>query len=112
MHSLNRSTSAPSRRVQQLWMYGLSLVLALWLGATVLLDFIVMPSLADAGMMSSSSFIPAGFSIFHQFNSLEILAGSVMLTGALLLLSQARIPHRLRLGIVSGLLFLIPLVYF
>lgn len=107
-----RFVSDPSSHAQKLWLYGLSLVLALWLGATILLDFVVMPSLADAGMMRSSSFIPAGFSIFHHFNGLELLAGSMLLSGAILLLSQTEISHRIRLGVISSLLFLIPLVYF
>ena len=97
---------------QRLWVYGMSLVLALWLGATVLLDFVIMPNLADAGMMNSSSFIPAGFGIFHQFNGLEVMAGSMAITGAILLLRQSQLLHPRRLLVISGFLFVIPLVYF
>lgn len=109
---LKRFDSESSHRAQQLWMYGLSLILALWLGATILLDFVVMPSLGDAGMMTSANFIPAGFSIFHQFNGMELIAGSMILTGAILLLTQTHVSHRIRFGIISGILFLIPFVYF
>ena len=109
---LPRFESESSHRAQQLWIYGLSLVLALWMGATVLLDFVVMPRLGDAGMMTSASFIPAGFSIFHQFNGLELVAGSMMLTGAILLLTQTQISHKIRFGCISAALFLIPMVYF
>jgi hypothetical protein len=107
-----RFESTHSNRAQQLWIFGLSLILALWIGATVLLDFIVMPSLADAGMMSSAQFIPFGFSLFHQFNGIELIAGSMMLSGAILLLAQTEISHRIRFGLTSTALFLIPFVYF
>ena len=94
------------------WIYSLSLILALWAGGTLVLDFVVMPSLANAGMMTSSAFIPAGFSMFHRFNGAEVIVGSLMLTGTFALLIQNQVSHRARLGLISLLLFLIPCVYF
>ena len=92
------SAFGSSFRAKLLWVYSLSLILALWFGATLAIDFVVMPSLANAGMMTSSDFIPAGFGRPDGI--------------ILVLLTQTQISHRVRLGVVSGLLFLIPLVYF
>ena len=99
-------------QAKRFWLYSLSLVLAFWVGGTLAIDFVVMPSLANAGMMTSADFIPAGFSLFHRFNGAEVILGSLMLTGTLALLTQNQVPHRKRLGLLSGILFLIPCLYF
>jgi len=107
-----KSEPGTSPKTKRFWIYSLSLILALWAGGTIVLDFVVMPSLANAGMMSSSNFIPAGFSIFHRFNGAEVIIGSLIMSGTLALLIQNQISHRGRLALISTLLFLIPCIYF
>ncbi|MCM1981273.1 hypothetical protein [Lyngbya confervoides] len=94
------------------WIYGLSLLLSLWFGASLLLDVIIMPTLSKAGMMTSADFISAGFNIFHQFNSVELVVGALMLSGGLVLIRQGQILHQGRFSLYCALLFTIPLVYF
>jgi Domain of unknown function (DUF4149) len=58
-------------------------VLALWLGGSVLLDFVVMPTLYVAGMMDSASFASAGSALFLVFNHLEMLGGAIVVASVL-----------------------------
>lgn len=62
--------------------------------------------------MNSSSFIPTGFSLFHRFNALEIVASSLLLAGGLVLVEQEQIWHRTRFLVAAIALFVIPVVYF
>lgn len=65
------------------WAQIITLSLALWVGGSLVLDFVVMPSLMDAGMMTSPDFATAGFVTFERFNHLELLAAAATLTGVL-----------------------------
>ncbi len=97
-----------------LWRKSIIVVLVAWLGASLLLDFVIMPSLYGAGMMDSSGFAMAGDMIFSVFNRIELLAGSVVLTGCLIW-SAINSPHPLKqqsvLLATAALLMAIPLVY-
>ncbi|MBD2325469.1 DUF4149 domain-containing protein [Alkalinema sp. FACHB-956] len=57
--------------------------LALWLSGSLLLDFLVIPSLYWSGMMSQSEFATAGYALFGIFNRLEVLCGAIVLSGFL-----------------------------
>jgi hypothetical protein len=97
-----------------LWRKSIIVVLVAWLGASLLLDLVVMPSLYGAGMMNSSGFAMAGDIIFSIFNRVELLAGSIVLTGCL---TWSAINHSRPLRqqsfmlAIAALLLVIPLVY-
>jgi Domain of unknown function (DUF4149) len=61
----------------------LGFVLAFWVGGSLMLDTIVMPTLYMAGMMDSSSFASAGEALFLNFNQVELFLGSIVLTAVL-----------------------------
>jgi Domain of unknown function (DUF4149) len=59
--------------------------LAFWLSSSILLDFIIMPSMFFTGMMEEPNFASAGYSLFSIFNRVELLCAAVILTGAVTL---------------------------
>jgi hypothetical protein len=68
-----------------IWQTVVLLTLGFWLSASLLLDWVIMPSLYISGMMSQSGFATAGYGIFWNFNRLELLSSGVVLTGVLAL---------------------------
>ena len=82
-----------------------------WAGASILMDFIIMPGLYISGMMSDPGFATAGDMIFSVFNRVELVAGALVLSGTLLW--QAIAPQRLskQAIAIASLLMVIPLVY-
>jgi hypothetical protein len=69
------------------WQTAVIFTLAFWLSATAILDFVFMPALYAAGMMTQPGFVTAGYSLFWVFNRLELLCAGLALTGALVLYS-------------------------
>jgi Domain of unknown function (DUF4149) len=63
----------------------LMLTLGFWLSASLVLDWIIMPSLYFSGMMTQSGFATAGYTIFWNFNRIELLAAGLVLTAVLAL---------------------------
>ncbi len=59
--------------------------LAFWLSASFILDFVIMPSLYAAGMMTQPSFATAGYSLFWVFNRIELVCAALAVTGSLVL---------------------------
>jgi hypothetical protein len=59
--------------------------LAFWLSSSILLDFVIMPSMFFTGMMEEPNFASAGYSLFSVFNRIELLCAAVILTGAVTL---------------------------
>ncbi len=57
--------------------------LGFWLSASLILDFVVIPSLSVSGMMSEAGFASAGFTIYSVFNHIELVCSALVLTGAL-----------------------------
>lgn len=55
--------------------------LGLWLSGSLLLDFVIMPTLWTTGMMESSGFASASYSIFWIFNRVELLCAAAALSG-------------------------------
>ncbi|MGA1264206.1 MAG: DUF4149 domain-containing protein [Prochlorothrix sp.] len=95
------------------WLQAISLTLALWLGATLLLDLVVMPCLYSAGMLSDPGFASAGQNIFGIFNRMEVLCGAVVLSGFLGVegVSHRPIMYPRLAMLVALLLVAIPLAY-
>lgn len=80
-----QTTPRPTLRLEQLLLShrAIGFVLALWVGGSALLDFVVMPTLYVAGMMDSSSFASAGATLFLTFNHLEMLLGAIVVASVL-----------------------------
>jgi Domain of unknown function (DUF4149) len=68
----------------------LSILLGSWLGASVALDFLVMPAMYQSGMMLEPEFAAAGMALFATFNRLEVLVGALVLVAVLLRRSYAQ----------------------
>jgi hypothetical protein len=84
MNSYSEMTDAPvqtaSAPTRSLLSYrALVFVLALWLGGSALLDFVVMPTFYFTGMMASARFASASESLFLTFNNLEIILGAIVI---------------------------------
>ncbi|MGD1912904.1 MAG: hypothetical protein ACFB2X_19275 [Rivularia sp. (in: cyanobacteria)] len=67
------------------WQNTVILTLGFWLSASLILDWVIMPSLYVSGMMTQSSFATAGYTIFWNFNRVELLCAGLILTGFLAL---------------------------
>ncbi|MBD2430071.1 MULTISPECIES: hypothetical protein [Fischerella] len=67
------------------WQSIVMLTLGFWLSASLLLDWVIMPSLYVSGMITQASFATAGYVIFWNFNRIELLAAGLVLTGVLAL---------------------------
>ena len=81
--------------------------LALWLGGSLVLDLIVMPSLYWTGMMKDPMFMEAGNLLFGVFNRVELVLAGLTLAGLLATAYQQELPPQLRRGLVGlGLLLL------
>ncbi len=68
-----------------IWQNTIILTLGFWLSANLILDWVIMPSLYVSGMMTQSSFVSAGYTIFWNFNRVELLCAGLVLTGVLAL---------------------------
>jgi hypothetical protein len=86
------------------WQAAILLTLGFWLSASIILDWVIMPSLYVSGMMSQDSFTAAGYVIFWNFNRMELLSAAVVLTGVLVI-SKTQSQWRLN-GIVLSVLLL------
>ncbi|MGB3495811.1 MAG: hypothetical protein WBA57_23990 [Elainellaceae cyanobacterium] len=87
--SLNtlRSQSATPSFISNASSWQILVVTALifWLSSSLVLDTVVMPSMYASGMMETSGFATAGYSIFWVFNRVEVLSAGLILTGVLAL---------------------------
>lgn len=68
-----------------IWQTAVMFALGFWLSASIVLDWVIMPSLYFSGMMSQAGFTTAGYMLFWNFNRLELLSAAVVLTGVLAL---------------------------
>lgn len=67
------------------WQTIITLTLGFWLSASLVLDWVIMPSLYVAGMMTQAGFVTAGYLIFWNFNRIELLIAALVLTGVLVI---------------------------
>jgi hypothetical protein len=87
--------------------------LGFWLSGSLLLDFVLIPSLATTGMMTDGGFASAGFVIFGVFNRIELICASLVLTCAFVFYFNHNFNTK-KQGLFitfSSLLFLIALAY-
>lgn len=79
-------TAASSIELKRpIWQSIVMLTLGFWLSGSLVLDWVIMPSLYVSGMMTQSGFATAGYLIFWNFNRIELLAAALVLTGVLVL---------------------------
>jgi Domain of unknown function (DUF4149) len=78
---------APTRHWQNVVMGSL----VLWLGGSLVLDLVVMPTLWATGMMESSGFVSASYSIFWIFNRVELLCAATALSSVCALIEVSRV---------------------
>jgi hypothetical protein len=99
----------PARRWQNVAMGSLGL----WLGGSLLLDFVIMPTLWATGMMESSGFASASYSIFWIFNRVELLCAAAALTSvwALSEISRADLETKREMLASAVMLMVIALSY-
>lgn len=92
-----------------IWQTAIVLTLGFWLSASLVLDWVIMPSLYFSGMMSQASFTTAGYTIFWNFNRMELLSGAVVLTGVLAL-SKTQYHWRIGSIVLSVLLLTVAIL--
>jgi hypothetical protein len=99
----------PTRRWQNVAMGSLGL----WLGGSLVLDLVVMPTLWATGMMESSGFASASYSIFWIFNRVELLCAAAALSSvwALIEVSRATLDPKREMLASAVMLLLIALSY-
>jgi hypothetical protein len=85
------------------WQTAIILTLGFWLSGSLVLDWVIMPSMYFAGMMKEASFATAGYVVFWNFNRLELLAAGVVLT-SVLAISKTQSPWRWSSIMLSTLL--------
>jgi len=62
------------------WQNIVTLTLSFWLSGSLILDWVIMPSLYVSGMMTQAGFATAGYLIFWNFNRIELLSAALVLT--------------------------------
>lgn len=70
------------------WSTIVILTLGFWLSSSLILDWVIIPSLYVSGMMTQSGFAAAGYLLFWNFNRIELLSAALVLTGVLVLDTQ------------------------
>lgn len=70
------------------WQRLILVTAVLWLGGSLALDLIVMPTLYGSGMMTDASFTPMGYALFSSFNHVEVVSAALLLTATLALHRQ------------------------
>lgn len=83
LHTLRSQSSDSFIAKFSNWQIIVLSALIFWLSGSFILDAIIMPGMYAAGMMESSGFAAAGYSIFWLFNRVEVLCAGLILTGVL-----------------------------
>jgi hypothetical protein len=96
--------AAKSRQTPLNWS-GIALFSAVfWLSGLLLIDLLMMPCLYGTGMMSAPDFASAGYSIFWNFNRVELVCAALVLTGVWIGHRQMGTIHRWSGGLAIALL--------
>ena len=82
------------------WQTIIMFALGFWLSSSLVLDFVIMPGLSAAGMMTQSSFAAAGYSIFWTFNRIELLCAALVLASLLALRGSSNLYRQVRRGAI------------
>lgn len=89
------------------------IALGLWISASLVFDFLIIPSLFASGMMESSDFASFSYIVFGNFNHLELLVAGIILGSSLAInyrhnLSKIKIDSSI---VISVVLMAIALAY-
>ncbi len=95
--------ATPSKRWQNLAIGSLGF----WLSGSLILDLVIMPTLWTTGMMESSGFASAGYSIFWIFNRVELVCAAVALSSIWALCTVARFDKYLKREMLAGAVMLL-----
>jgi hypothetical protein len=85
--------------------------LGFWLSGSLILDFVIMPTLWTTGMMESSGFASASYSIFWIFNRVELVCAAAALSSIWALSQVSRSNHMPKLFAGAVMLLAIALSY-
>ena len=98
---------------QPSWQTIAMFALGFWLSGSLIVDFVLMPGLYGAGMMSQASFATAGYSIFWIFNRIELLCAALVLVSLLALRGTSHLYLYVRRWAVflAALLLTIAIIY-
>ncbi|MEY3256469.1 hypothetical protein FLX35_00200 [Cylindrospermopsis raciborskii LB2897] len=91
------------------WQTTVIFTLGFWLSSSMVLDGLIMPSLYITGMMKEANFTMAGYTIFWNFNRVELVAAAVVLT-AILAMGKAKSKWNLSCICWSCLLLMVALL--
>lgn len=90
-----------------IWQKIVMLTLGIWVGGSLVLDWVILPSLYVSGMMTQPGFTSAGYLIFWNYNRIELLAAALVLTGVLVLgRTEFSAPKWRTIAVVLSLLLL------
>lgn len=90
------------------WLTLVLTALALWMGGSLILDFVIMPTMYVSGMMEETGFTSAGTLIFSVFNRFELVCAAVGLTSLIALATTLPEKFSNRIRTITGLsLFLL-----
>jgi hypothetical protein len=84
-NSGNSSRLSETETLSKRWQLLAVSSLGFWISGSLILDFVIMPTLWATGMMESSGFVSAGYSIFWIFNRVELLCAGAVLSSILAL---------------------------
>ena len=103
-------TAASSIQIRRpIWSTIVMLSVSFWLGGSLILDWVIMPSLYVSGMMTQAGFATAGYLIFWNFNRIELLSAALVVTGVLVLGTQTSATKHRSAIVLSVLLLAISL---
>lgn len=95
------------RIVTQRWQHLIIGSLGFWLSGSLILDLVIMPTLWMTGMMESSGFASASYSIFWIFNRVELLCAATALSGVWALSRVSQIHRQSEMFVGAGMLLAI-----
>jgi hypothetical protein len=81
--------------------------LGFWLSGSLILDLVIMPTLWSTGMMESSGFAAASYSIFWIFNRVELLCAAVALSSIWALTEICKSIGDIRRELLAGAVMLL-----
>lgn len=108
---MNAASGAGSKKLE--WQTVAMCALGFWLSGSLLLDFVIMPGLSAAGMMSQANAATVGYSLFWTFNRIELVCATVVLTSLLALRGTSNLYLQVRRWsiLLSLVLLSIALIY-
>jgi hypothetical protein len=80
--------------------------LGFWISGSLILDLVIMPTLWTTGMMESSGFASASYSIFWIFNRVELLCAAAVLSSIWAVSKASRLSVDTNREVLAGAMML------